>query len=344
MNAQLVPYKSEAYLHEERMLFVRTESIFQTMAKVPLLVAGFIIVAIAMPLQNSFSSTRTLELTIYQDGLTHIASDLDVDPLQPDVKVNLFGTNIDNFVAVGENGFLLSSEIVDKSAVIATFGSSSVSVNYDTHDLVSKEGRVWTFSVNSPSDFTLFMPKNSVIVGMSTLPNNMEIINDSSKLSLPKGPAQIDYVFGTTQIPNPSNPPTNPINSNTSIDSTIIALGVGIVAAAVAGVFLVKRSKRSSIMTEPPVTTQPLPKIVTADPETIFRLRPELRDDDKELVSFIFNNGGQALESELRKKFLQPRTTMWRAVKRLERNGIVEIDKKDLQNLVRLKEHLEEEV
>jgi len=79
------------------------------------------------------------------------------------------------------------------------------------------------------------------------------------------------------------------------------------------------------------------------DPETIFNLRPDLREDDKELINFIFNNGGQALESELRKKFLQPRTTMWRAVKRLERQGIIEIVKKDLQNLVKLRNDLEEE-
>ena len=78
-------------------------------------------------------------------------------------------------------------------------------------------------------------------------------------------------------------------------------------------------------------------------PETIFNLRPDLREDDKELINFIHQNGGQALESELRKKFLQPRTTMWRAVKRLERQGIIEIEKKDLQNLVRIKKELEDE-
>jgi len=61
------------------------------------------------------------------------------------------------------------------------------------------------------------------------------------------------------------------------------------------------------------------------------------------MISFIFNNGGQALESELRKKFLQPRTTMWRAVKRLERQGIIEIKKKDMQNLVRIKKELEDD-
>ena len=47
-------------------------------------------------------------------------------------------------------------------------------------------------------------------------------------------------------------------------------------------------------------------------------------------------------ESELRKKFLLPRTTTWRAVKRLEREGIVEIEKVDQQNLIRLRKIGEE--
>jgi uncharacterized membrane protein len=82
---------------------------------------------------------------------------------------------------------------------------------------------------------------------------------------------------------------------------------------------------------------------VVSDIETIFNLRPDMRDDDKKIVKFISENGGQVLESDLRKKFLQPRTTMWRAVKRLERLGVVETSKKDLQNLVRLKKDVEEE-
>jgi uncharacterized membrane protein len=67
-----------------------------------------------------------------------------------------------------------------------------------------------------------------------------------------------------------------------------------------------------------------------------------MRADDKEIIKFISENGGEVLESDLRKKFLQPRTTMWRAVKRLERLDVVEIYKKDLQNMVKLRNDLEE--
>ena len=62
----------------------------------------------------------------------------------------------------------------------------------------------------------------------------------------------------------------------------------------------------------------------------------DLREDDKEIIKFIHENADSVLESDLRKKFLLPRTTMWRAVKRLERHGLVEITKKDQQNQIKL--------
>ena len=43
----------------------------------------------------------------------------------------------------------------------------------------------------------------------------------------------------------------------------------------------------------------------------------------KKSLNLFLQNGGEAFESDLRKKFLQPRTTMWRAVKRLERQGVL---------------------
>ncbi len=335
MNQQLNPLHRQDTLLEDGILFVRTESILQTMAKVPILLAGLIIMAIAMPFQNSYSSTKTMDLIIYSDGSTHIYSEIEIDSLEVDFALSLFGNEIDNFVGIGENDVLLSSEITNDVATIETFGSSIISINYDIHDLVSKEGRIWTFSLDAPTDYTLLMPENSVIVGMSTLPLNMEIVDERTRLLLPNGPSEINYVFAT---PTPFPPTPTPQNE---FDSTLIAIGGVVVAAAAIGaaIFLKRSQKKPEKITTTTIaeTGKPL------GPETIFNLRPGLREDDKELINFISNNGGQALESELRKKFLQPRTTMWRAVKRLERQGIIEIEKKDMQNLVRIKKEIEDE-
>ena len=113
----------------------------------------------------------------------------------------------------------------------------------------------------------------------------------------------------------------------------------GGIAAAGAVTFFIKKSRTR------PVTVAELPKsnYLPPDKETIFRLKPELRQEDKEIIIFISEKGGRVYESELRKKFLLPRTTTWRAVKRLEREGIVEIEKVDQQNLIKLRKIQEEE-
>ena len=363
MNLELVSVYGKEYLREDGMLFVRTEAIFDTMVKIPLLVASLIIVAAVMPIQPSFSSPRMLDLTIYPDGSTHVSAEIVVDPLAMDFELDLFGSTIDNLVVVNENGFLLNTEVLGDSALIETFGSSVVTVEYDIHDLVSKQGRVWTFSLDAPSDFTLLLPKNSAIVGMTNLPVNMEIIRDQNQLTLSSGEAEINYLFGSVSI-NPD--PAVFVDPVPQLDYFTYVIIGGVVAILIVGITIFIRTKQKTVKS---VHSQQILQKTEAidteaidteaidteaidteaidteaiDTEAIFKMKPDLREDDKEIVRFISNNGGKVLESDLRKKFLQPRTTMWRAVKRLERNGIIEIEKKDLQNLVKIKTELEEE-
>jgi len=204
--------------------------------------------------------------------------------------------------------------------------------------LISKEGRVWTFSFDAPSDYTLLLPTSSIIVGMSTIPNNMEIIDEQTKLELSSGVTEINYILGTPH--NPIDPPKT--NLTSLEDYTIPIILGGIIVVGLAGVsIIIKRNKSKSIQTE--IISKKPTEEKYADPHAIFDFRPDMREDDKKIIQFISENGGRVFESELRKKFLQPRTTMWRAVKRLERLGVIEIDKKDLQNRVTLKKNLEEE-
>ena len=334
MYSFIEPTQSNQSLGDDGILFVRNEGIFDTMVKTSLLVASMIIVAALIPIQSSFSSPRDLDLIIYPDGSTHISAEIDIDPFLTDYELNLFGSTIDNLVVVGDNEFLLDTDIIDNYVLIQTFGSSVISIEYDIHDLVSKQGKLWTFSLDSPSDFTLLLPQNSAIVGMTNLPINMEIINDQNKLTLPSGKTEIDYLFSNTI----SNPIPDP-KTETNYFSYAIIGGVLIIILIGAVIIIRTKQKNPKSVNHNPITE----KNNILDIETIFKLKPDLREDDKELVKFIFNNGGKALESELRKKFLQPRTTMWRAVKRLEREGVIEIEKKDLQNLVKLRKNMEEE-
>ena len=323
---------------EGEMLFVRNTDILSTMVRIPIVVIGLMLIALSVPIQQSFASSRTLDFTIYQDGSTHVFYELDADPLELEITVELFGEMIENITIIGEDGFLLSNEINHNLAVIETFGASHISIDYDTQDLVSKTGKIWSFSVDAPVQYSLLTPKDSVIIEMSNFPLSMQVDNEQSYLTFPPGQTNISYYISTLA----SAQSTQPIPEDVTDNSLILYAGI-IAAVGIAAIIAIKKS-RSSKAIEPSVTIQKeeQPKPQSLDPEAIFKIKRDLREDDKEIINFISANGGQAYESELRKKFLQPRTTMWRAVKRLERQGIIEIEKKDLQNIVKLKSKLED--
>ena len=65
--------------------------------------------------------------------------------------------------------------------------------------------------------------------------------------------------------------------------------------------------------------------------------KPHLRPEDQDVLMFLAEKDGAAFESELRSKFLLPKTTIWRLVKRLEREGLIEIRKAGGQNLIKLR-------
>src|SRR5579872_5498257 len=385
----------------EGMIFVRITSILTTMVRAPVIAVCFLLITLSSFVQYAIGSPKVLDFTIYADGTTHVFYQTDVDPQSPDFVFNTYGTNIENLVVQDENGTLLSSKVDTNTVTVATLGASAIKVDYDTPDLISKNGKTWSFHVNSPIDYSILLPKNTVIVGMSASPLNMQIVDDQSLISLPSGSSDIDYIFGvlgtsqtatlaiqkaqdfintlnSTGVKTPmalakleearsdfnqgkysdaeslansaknvalqeqqtdiSKPSTNSSNNHTPVslsdNPSIYFLIVGTVVAGVAGIIIMKKTRSNKIITSNEISTN---NYIPPEKEVIYKLKPELRQDDKEIIAFISEKGGQVYESELRKKFLMPRTTMWRAVKRLEREDVVEIEKVDQQNLIKLR-------
>lgn len=277
------------------MLFVRTGGACVQMIRASMLLAIAAVAASLAPAPAA-AAFRTVDVSVYPDGTAHISASADADPLEVGpLELDLMAREIDNFVAVGDGGFLLESEISGGTARVDAFGSPSVAVEYDAHDLVSKQGRVWTFVVDAPSRLALLLPAGAAIVGMDGLPESIEVEDGRTRVWLPAGPVQVSYIVSVAE-PAP--------------DLSAYYVAAAVAAAAAATALWFKRRSRTS---------------------------EQMREDDKNMIRFISENGGQVLESDLRKKFLQPRTTMWRAVKRLERQGLVTVEKRDSQNLVKLR-------
>ena len=69
----------------------------------------------------------------------------------------------------------------------------------------------------------------------------------------------------------------------------------------------------------------------------ILEERPHLRPEDQQVLKYLVEKEGAAFESEVRSKFQLPKTTIWRLVKRLEREELIEIRKAGGQNLIKLR-------
>jgi len=72
--------------------------------------------------------------------------------------------------------------------------------------------------------------------------------------------------------------------------------------------------------------------------------KPQLKLEDQQVLRFLAQNQGAAFESEIRNHFQElPKTTIWRLIKRLEREDCIEIRKAAGQNLIKLRFGSEEE-
>ena len=315
------------------MLLSPTEALI-LMARVPLAVFVLILLAMSVPLQHSFGSNRTLDLFLFPDGSTHVTYSLESDPFLPDTEVSLYGDSFENLVVEDENGFPLTVQSENNILQVETLGSSNILINYDTYSLISKDGKIWSFEIDSPVEFNVIMPQNSVIVGMSTFPIDMDVDSDRTKILLPSGIAEITYFLAVAES-SQILPPTEETPVTGSDNSIMYVAGGVIVIAAIAAIAIKMRNKPKQIVASSSQTIVAIEKNEPFNIEKVLEM-PDLREDDKEIITFIHENGDSALESDLRKKFLLPRTTMWRAVKRLERHGLIEITKKDQQNLIKL--------
>ena len=75
---------------------------------------------------------------------------------------------------------------------------------------------------------------------------------------------------------------------------------------------------------------------VRFDLDRLFGEHPHLRIDDKEVLRFIAESGGEVFAAELRERFKVPRTSLWRMIRRLEREEVVDVSTIGGQSLVKI--------
>jgi uncharacterized membrane protein len=69
----------------------------------------------------------------------------------------------------------------------------------------------------------------------------------------------------------------------------------------------------------------------------VIREKGNLKPEEKEILLYISEKEGAVFEGEIRSKFILPKTSLWRLIKRLERENLIEVTKIGGQNLIKLK-------
>ena len=72
------------------------------------------------------------------------------------------------------------------------------------------------------------------------------------------------------------------------------------------------------------------------DLERLFKDYTHLRMDDKEVIRYLADNGGESFAAEIRDRFEIPRTSLWRMIRRLEGEEVITVDNIGGQSLVKI--------
>jgi uncharacterized membrane protein len=263
--------------------------------------------------QNNAYTPENLNFTVYRDGGVHTRYILIVNSTWPTITVPLFGSEFEDLTVVDENETVLSYTIYDSTMEIHTLGASKVSIEYDTQDLTTKDGGLWSFSANTPIGFSIKLPENSTVIDLTTIPTEIRTEAGSPVLLMQAGDQKIAYILGAQ--PKPEQPPS-------LLHLIIIGVAGGSVIVGLALIFT-RRSRRIRW---------------DAHAKHIIEKHPDLRPDELTIINYLAVSGGSALEAHIRSAIGLPKSTTWRLVKGLEEKGVVVVEQIGQQNYVKLRQ------
>ena len=274
------------------------------------------LIATATVAAQSLFTIESSALTVYRDGLVHVTQTLSADELTPEITLPLISSSIENVIVLDENQIVVDYERKEDNLTVYTLGAKSVSIEYDTTALTRKEAEVWTIVADNPFTLSVFLPQNSTVIYLNKMPTAIETSDTGIKLSLYPGQWEISYILPLM----PSGGTNNNGAPNPTIPINYLAAAIIVVAAVSISVILIVRRRR-------------VPNV-----KKTVKAYPQLKKEDREVIEFLAEKGGQAFEAEIRERFPDmPRTSLWRLVRRLERLEIVEVKKIGLENQVQLK-------
>jgi uncharacterized membrane protein len=193
--------------------------------------------------------------------------------------------------ATDSRGAAVPFNVTDASISLLLVGTSPpITVSYYTANLTSKRGPIWNVSFEAPAPTKLELPQGAVLLSLNRLPLDVRTSGGITELELGPGSWSIAYFL---------KPPSQ---AQAPFPLALFAGAIGGAASAAALVlaYSMLRRKRGEV-----------------------RLRP----DDRRILEFIRSVGGHTYESDIVRELNLPKTSVWRAIKRLSEAGLVKVER-----------------
>jgi len=257
----------------------------------------------------SAASLQRASLKVFADGEAHFEAVLSLEETEISASLPLLAPkeHVYNILAMDNAGSPLDYELEDKNMTVYTLGAGTITIEYDTDYLTTKESGIWTLSFEAPLTMDIILPERSTIIYINAAPSALTVEDGAIRLKISPGFWEICYDVEVSTYKPPEGEKQTQIGWVFPLQ-WLIAVGAALAAAVLLIVIIFLRRRKGNVT---------------------------LRYEEEEVLKFIKNRGGKALEAELREAFPDiPRTSMWRLVKRLERRGKVKVKKIGLQNVV----------
>jgi len=160
-----------------------------------------LIAALALPVTHAQETTPTsLAITVYSDGTSKTVYNLEADPTEVRVTVELFGPPYSNLVIRDEDENPLGFSVEGANVTIDSIGAFELNIQYITSSLTAKYGSLWELNITAPCDTRITLPSGASIVDFLTLPTNIGAIDGKTYLDFDADDLSIYYVLGLPSI------------------------------------------------------------------------------------------------------------------------------------------------
>jgi len=151
-----------------------------------------------VPLVSASDYTpKTIEYTVYSDGVAEVKYGMELDSSLVQVDVELPGPPYDSLVILNQDGLPLEAAVNPTGITIDSIGSTYTDVLYYTLALTSKTGSVWTFNVSTPIVSRVRLPQSAAIISLSELPIEIGVEQGRPHVLMPPGQVSISYLAGS---------------------------------------------------------------------------------------------------------------------------------------------------